>query len=141
MRHRRDKVVWKAATELPSGVVPGPTRRAFIYREREAEVPAWMTRELQPGDAFTLTDVVCPILVPPDMEPPPHAYLMRTWYHTGTGPIRSGEMAVHLGPLRIADRGGPTVHLRHTFLIAGGIYVVPDLGVLRPLEESSWTRE
>ena len=130
MRRTRNKVVWKSPAELPpEAVVPKLTPFRYSFAG-EALLPDWMAAPPEAGSAFFVTKAANRLPASPGMEAPPHPYLVVSWW---AAEVSYGSLAVYVGPVRLADRGGTVQHLRHSFLIGGTVYIVPDLNILAPL--------
>lgn len=133
MRRTRNKVVWKSPAELPPEAAV-PKLRPFQYSlAGEAPLPDWMSTPPAVGDGFVVTTAMNRLPPAAGMEAPPHPYLVLGWMGAEVSP---GNIAVYVGPVRVADRGGrwgPVQHLRHSFLIGGTVYIIPDLAAVTPL--------
>jgi hypothetical protein len=125
---------------------PEPRLRPLVYaHERFSEEERdFLAIALKPGRMFVTTVPLGLHKLADGVIKPPHPYLraLESWeVYPGSQTVplaREGAIAIYSDELRTeeVDSSGHHVRpVRHTFIIAGGRYIVPSLNWVRPVTE------
>jgi hypothetical protein len=135
----RRSITWSNPTNVGT-TAAAPQMRPYIpdpERLTAEELQAWEPF-MKPGCLFALTRNVALQQFGDKVIKPPFPYLAGAmdWSPPETILARSGSIAMYAGEIRVEeqDSKGHTLRpIRHTFIVAGGRYIVPSLGWMRPV--------
>lgn len=144
MKRKRGKVQWvpgsappgrggRRAGGQPVNAVPKPTLPyVFPYLQGDADSGVELPATLSPGDLVVIRRGLWNVdtrYLDPRRESPPHPYLAEVGA-PGMQVAGTGTTAVYLGSIRVEEGDGGVRRIRHKFLIAGGIYIIPGLSAI-----------
>lgn len=139
MLKRRGPINWKQDPAV-TGDKPAHPRR----HEREDEVPPSLLPKYEaafvPGHMFLVQQDLRQQQLPPTVTPPPWPVLEQVRRHWDpraetAALVPAGALAMYAGAIRVEEEGrqGTLRVIRHTFIVADGRYIVPNLNWVSPL--------
>ena len=133
MSYARKKVVWKKPEELPQENVEAKLR-PHIKGDSTAAEEVPFAPFLYGGSPFVVERDLEQMHIANDVLAPPFPYLQRPWMGDKIV-VKKGALAMYAGTVRVEEAGKHSNLriVRHTFIVGGGRYIVPNLTWFKPL--------